>query len=160
MESNTKLIEDFYSAFAARDSAAMVECYHPEVRFSDPVFTDLRGARAGGMWEMLCEGGKDLKVEFRDVSAAGSTGSAHWDAWYTFSGTGRAVHNPIDASFEFQDGKIIRHIDSFDLHAWTSQALGLPGRLFGGLPFFQKKVRATAMSQLEKHLRRASKDKA
>ena len=157
MESHTKLIEDFYTAFAAHDSAAMAACYHPDVRFSDPVFTDLRGARAGGMWEMLCEGGKDLKVEFRDVSADESTGRAHWDAWYTFSGTGRAVHNPIDASFEFQDGKIIRHTDSFDLHAWASQALGLPGRLFGGLPFFQKKIRATAMSRLEKHLRRGSK---
>ena len=149
--SNSKLIEDFYTAFAARDAAGMTACYHPEIRFSDPVFTDLRGPRAGAMWQMLCEGGKDLRVEFRDVSADEGTGKAHWDAWYTFSASGRSVHNPIDATFEFKDGKIIRHKDSFDLHAWATQALGLPGRLFGGMGFFQNKIRASAMKQLEKH---------
>lgn len=154
MDSHKQLIEEFYTAFQARDAAAMIACYHPEVRFSDPVFTDLRGARAGAMWEMLCDGGKDLKIEFREVWADERTGRAHWEAWYTFSGTGRSVHNPIDATFEFQDGKIIRHKDSFDLHTWASQALGLAGRLFGGLPFFQNKIRSTALKRLDNHISR------
>lgn len=153
MDDNTQLIEKFYTAFQARDSATMIECYHPEVHFSDPVFTDLRGERAGAMWEMLCEGGKDLKIEFRDVSADERSGRAHWEAWYTFS-TGRSVHNPIDATFEFQDGRIMRHIDSFDLHSWASQAMGLTGRILGGFGFFQNKVRESALKQLEKHFSR------
>ena len=152
-DSNMQLMERFYTAFQARDSAAMIACYHPEVHFSDPVFTDLRGERAGAMWEMLCEGGEDLKIEFRDVSADEHTGRAHWDAWYTF-GTGRSVHNRIDATFEFRDGKVIRHVDSFDLHSWASQALGITGRLLGRFGFFQNKIRESALKQLEKHTSR------
>jgi ketosteroid isomerase-like protein len=154
VESHGRLIEEFYGAFQRRDAAAMIACYHPDVRFSDPVFTDLQGARAGAMWEMLCRRAKDLKVSFRDISADEHTGRAHWEAWYTFSGTGRSVHNSIEATFGFGDGRIIRHTDAFDLHAWASQALGLPGRLFGGFPFFQRKIRATAMKGLDDHLKR------
>jgi ketosteroid isomerase-like protein len=148
MPSNDQLIKDFYEAFQRLDGDAMAACYHPEIRFSDPVFTDLKGAQAGDMWRMLCSRAKDLKIEFGSVQADDSKGSAHWDARYTFS-TGRPVHNPIDATFEFQDGKIVRHVDSFDLHAWAAQALGLPGRLLGAFPFFKKKIRASAMKGLD-----------
>ncbi len=41
----------------------MAACYHPAVTFSDEVFTDLEGARAAGMWLMLCERGENLRVE-------------------------------------------------------------------------------------------------
>ncbi|MEO7804024.1 MAG: nuclear transport factor 2 family protein [Actinomycetota bacterium] len=153
MEQNETTIRNFYAAFQARDGNGMAACYHPEVQFSDPVFTDLKGPRAGAMWKMLCEGGSDLSIELGDVATDGSNGSAHWEARYTFT-TGRKVHNRIDASFEFMDDKIIVHRDSFDLHSWASQALGLPGRLFGGLPFLQNKIRATAMNRLDKYISR------
>jgi len=102
MHSNAELIEKFYRAFQKRDAAAMASCYHAQVQFSDPVFTDLKGAHAGAMWRMLAERGTDLRIEFRNVRADERTGTAHWEAWYTFSGTGRKVHNIIDASFEFK----------------------------------------------------------
>ena len=35
-------------------------------------------------------------------------GSAHWEAWYTFSATGRKVHNVVEANFEFADGRVLR----------------------------------------------------
>ena len=85
MHRNAELIEKFYRAFQRRDAATMTSCYHPQVQFSDPVFTDLQGARAGAMWRMLTERGKDLKVEFRDVQADETTGTAHWEAWFTSS---------------------------------------------------------------------------
>ena len=148
MHPNEQLVTDFYSALQRRDADAMIACYHPDVRFSDPVFTDLHGARAGAMWTMLCARGKDLKVEFRDVSANDTTGSAHWEAWYTFSQTGKKVHNVIDATFVFRDGKIAEHTDDFDLHRWASQAIGTAGRIFGGFGFFQEKLRARALKSL------------
>lgn len=86
----------------------MAACYHPEVHFSDPVFADLRGEEAGDMWRMLCGRATDLRIEFDEVTVDEDRGSAHWEAWYTFS-TGRKVHNVIDASFEFSDGLILRH---------------------------------------------------
>jgi ketosteroid isomerase-like protein len=150
MHQNERTIRDFYAAFQKRDGAAMSRCYHPRVVFSDPVFPDLRGERAGAMWQMLCERGTDLAVEFRDVSADERRGAAHWDARYTYSGTGRKVLNRIDAAFEFEDGKIIRHTDSFDLYRWARQALGPVGLLLGWTPMVQGKIRRTAATALDR----------
>lgn len=149
MHPNAELIHAFYAAFAKRDAAGMAACYHPDIHFSDEVFTDLRAARAPAMWQMLCERGKDLRIECRDVGADDSSGHAHWEAWYTFSGTGRKVHNIVDAQFEFRDGKIIRHQDSFDFRAWASQALGPMGTLLGWSSFLKNRVRTKAAAGLD-----------
>lgn len=115
MHSNERLIEKFYQAFQKRDYKSMNECYHPDIEFSDAVFKDLKGDRAKAMWEMLCSRAADLDIVFTNVKANDKTGSAHWDATYTFSKTGNKVLNSIDAQFEFRDGKIIKHTDTFDL---------------------------------------------
>lgn len=154
MHPHAQLIERFYQAFQKRDAAGMARCYHPEVHFSDPAFPELRGARAGAMWTMLCAKGKDLRLEYRDVQADDRTGSAHWEAWYTFSKTGRPVHNQIDARFEFRDGLIVRHQDRFDFHRWASQALGPAGRLLGGFGFLRRKVQAMAAKGLDEFIAR------
>jgi hypothetical protein len=107
----------------------MVACYGPGIRFQDPVF-DLEGPRVAAMWRMLCERGKDLRVEWGDVRADDRAGSATWEAWYTFSATRRPVHNRIRASFVFDGGRIVQHTDRFDLYRWARQALG-SGVLFG-----------------------------
>lgn len=149
------LIERFYAAFQRRDAAAMAECYHAEIRFSDEVFPDLRGPQAGAMWAMLCARGKDLRVEPSAITADASRGSARWDAWYTFSGSGRKVHNIIQAEFAFRDGLIVRHIDRFDFWRWARQALGPAGVLLGWTPFLRGKVRATAARALDAWMREA-----
>ena len=137
-------IESFYRSFQQRDYEGMIACYHPSIHFSDPVFPDLRGDEARAMWHMLCEQGTDLHVTFTNVTAEGDGGGAHWDAHYTFSPTGRLVHNKVDARFEFEDGKIIRHVDNFDLWRWTRMALGTTGVVTGWSGFAQAKVRSTA----------------
>jgi ketosteroid isomerase-like protein len=144
MHPNARLIEEFYAAFAARDAARMVACYGPGARFSDPVFRALQGAEVGAMWSMLCARGKDLRVRASAIEADDSRGSAHWDADYTFSGTGRAVHNSIDARFHFRDGRIVEHADDFDLARWAGMALGLKGRLLGWTGFMQDAIRKQA----------------
>ena len=152
MNANAELITRFYEAFSRRDWAAMAECYHPEVHFSDEAF-DLHGVDAGNMWRMLCTNGRDLKLEFSAISADATRGKAHWDARYTFSATGRKVLNRIDASFEFRDGLIVRHIDRFDFWLWSRQALGTPGLLLGWSGFLQGKVRAKAAAGLAAFMR-------
>ena len=146
---HAQLIEKFYTAFQKRDADGMVACYHPDIWFSDPVFHDLRGPRAGAMWRMLCERAKDFSLEFRDVRADDKTGSAHWEARYLFSATGRNVHNIIDAKFELQDGKIIRHADTFDLWRWSGMALGTKGKLLGWLPPIKSAIHKQALRGLE-----------
>ena len=148
MNAHADLIANFYQAFSRRDGAAMGACYHPAVHFSDPVF-DLHGEHARAMWQMLCARGRDLQIEFRDVSAEGEHGRAHWDAAYTFSGTGRKVLNRIDAAFRFRDGLIVRHQDSFDFYRWSRQALGLPGLLLGWSSLLQSKVKDQAAQSLD-----------
>ena len=36
-----RLIDTFYTAFAAGDAETMVSCYHPQVQFEDPAFGKL-----------------------------------------------------------------------------------------------------------------------
>ena len=145
---NAARIEAFYAALGRRDAAAMIACYAPDVRFSDPVFPDLDAAGVAAMWRMLCARGRDLAVVASDVRADAATGRAHWVATYTYSATGRHVENRIDAAFEFRDGRIVRHRDSFDLHRWARQALGAKGLLLGWLPPVQAAIRKQAAAAL------------
>ncbi len=137
-------IESFYRAFAKRDAEAMAAHYTDDVAFSDPAFGPLKGEHARNMWRMLCERAADLELTFRDVTDT----SAHWDARYTFSATGRKVLNSIDATFEFRDGKIARHDDHFDFWRWSRQALGVPGLLLGWTPILKGAVRKKALAGL------------
>lgn len=146
---HAELIARFYTALGKRDAEGMAGCYHPEIEFSDPVFPRLTGRQATAMWRMLCERGKDLAVEFRDVEADGTSGRAHWEAQYTFTATGRRVRNRIDARFEFRDGRIIRHRDAFSFWAWAAQALGPMGALLGWSRLVKGRVRAQAARNLE-----------
>jgi ketosteroid isomerase-like protein len=152
MHPNAELISRFYLAFQRRDAAGMAACYHPEIEFSDPAFPSLKGREAAAMWDMLITRGKDLELDFRDVRADEHTGSAHWDAHYTFSRTGRKVHNRIDAAFRFRDGLIVRHEDRFDFPRWARMAFGPTGWLLGWTPFFQRKVQQQAALGLRRHL--------
>jgi ketosteroid isomerase-like protein len=148
LSSNRRLIESFYAAFARRDGPAMAACYAPDATFADPVF-DLRGREVGAMWTMLCERGVDLRIEARDIHADERTGRAHWEAWYTFSASGRPVHNEIDATFTFSDGMISSHRDVFDLWRWSRMALGKKGMLLGWTPLVRKAIRKQARKSLD-----------
>lgn len=148
------IIHRFYEAFQEKDYASMQRCYHPQAIFSDPAFLKLSAEEVRAMWEMLITASADLKIQFRDVKFEVNSGSCHWEAWYTFSSTGRKVHNKIDATFELKDGLIYRHQDHFNFWRWSSQALGLPGLLLGWTSFLKSKVRKKAKSRLEKFMNR------
>ena len=152
MNQNEQLLEVFYQAFQQRNAAGMAACYDPSIHFSDPVFTDLHGLEVDAMWAMLCDQGTDLKVVFSDISADDKTGSAHWEATYTLGSTGRLIHNSIDATFEFQDGKIVRHVDDFDLWKWSRMALGFTGTIGGWSGPVKMKIRDTANRALARFI--------
>lgn len=154
---NVALIERFYSSFTNRDAAGMNVCYHADAAFTDDAFGTLDSAGVRSMWAMLCARASDLRVEYRDVRADDDTGSAHWEAWYTFAATGRKVHNVIEARFEFADGLIRRHVDSFSFARWAAQALGVPGKLLGWTPFFKKTFQSRARALLAE-FRKQQKD--
>lgn len=138
------LIRSFYAAFQRRDHQAMAACYAPGAEFQDPVFGELHDWKIAAMWRMLCERATDLELSSDRIVADESQGSARWEARYTFSATGRPVHNMIEASFRFADDRIIRHVDQFDLYRWARQALGVKGLLLGWSPPVQRAIRAQA----------------
>jgi ketosteroid isomerase-like protein len=146
------LITRFYTAFAARDAEAMAACYHSDCMFMDPVFGRLNHDEVCAMWRMLNGRSKDLGITFEKVEADEGSGSAHWEATYTFSKTGRNVHNKIDAQFGFLEGLILAHRDRFNFYAWTRQALGVPGVLLGWSPIIQNKVRREARKSLDVYM--------
>ena len=146
---NELLVERFYEAFNRGDGHAMAECYAFDVHFSDPVFPDLRGPRAGAMWQMLTGTPGELQIELLDHEADATRGTAQWRAHYVFSETGRPVVNDVHASFRFVDGLIVEHRDEFDFHRWARQALGPVGLLLGWTPVLRGAVRRKAAARLK-----------
>jgi ketosteroid isomerase-like protein len=159
--SPTEVANRFYAAFAAKDSATMVSCYAPDVRFSDPAFPDLDHRKVTSMWRMLVErGAANLVVSHNIVSAEGDRVVVRWDADYPFksspTGAARPVHNEITATLEVRDGLIVKHTDVFDFWTWSRQALGMPGLLLGWSGFLRGKVQQTAGKQLDGWMARNS----
>ncbi len=154
---NQATIERLYTAFAQLDGDTMQACYAPAAHFQDEVFTLSGAHQIGGMWRMLCaatrdKGRADWKLLTRDITDH----SAHWDAHYRFSATGRLVVNRIDAEFEFDaQGLILHHRDRFDFWAWSRQALGWPGLILGWAPPFRRQVQVKAMENLRRYLHKA-----
>lgn len=149
---NKEIIHQFYLAFAQGDVEGMVKYYSNEIKFKDPAFGELQGEDARNMWRMLIRNGKGgIRIIFADVEANEKNGSANWTAKYIFPKTGRTVINKITAQFEFQNGKITRHTDHFDLWEWSKQALGWKGHLFGWSNFMKSKIREQALASLKKY---------
>ncbi len=155
MSTNQQVITAFYTAFQHKDYQSMQQCYAGDATFNDAVFKGLTAAQVKGMWQMLCKSsGADFKLDFKIVSAQKDAVIAEWVAHYSFSATGNKVVNRIKANFTLRDGKIVTHVDDFDFYTWAKQALGLPGILFGWMPFFKTKVQKSAMGKLDAFMSR------
>lgn len=152
MSADGQVVELLYAALARRDHATMAACYGPAARFSDPVFPALQGREIGQMWRMLCERGTDLEVTAGPVrETEGGRMLVDWEARYRYGPDRRPVHNRIQASIYLEGGLIRDHRDAFDLHAWSRQALGISGTLFGWSRPFQRAIRSRARRALAAH---------
>lgn len=150
---NQDLITQFYTAFAKGDAEGMIACYSDDTLFEDPAFGPLKGIEAKSMWQMLIGRNKgNIKVTFSNVQADANTGSANWEAHYVFGEAKRPVINRISAKFEFKDGKIVKHTDSFDMWTWSSQALGWSGKLLGWSSFLKNKIRQRTKGLLDQYM--------
>ena len=152
MNKHEQLIRHFYTAFQNSNYTEMQDAYHLDATFHDPVFQKLNALEVKAMWQMLLSSAKDLRIEFSNIKADDKNGSCRWDAWYTFSKTGRKVHNIIYASFEFREGKIYRHQDSFDLWRWSRQALGVTGSLLGWSSIIKVRIQRAARKSLNSYM--------
>ena len=152
MSQNKERINKFYTAFQKKDYKTMQDCYANNATFSDPVFENLNAAEVRAMWQMLITRATDLALEFKNVAADETSGSAEWMATYTFTSTGNKVVNKIKANFVFENGKIKEHKDSFGFYKWAKQALGFKGLLLGWTSFLHNKVKQQARNNLIKFM--------
>lgn len=155
MISNRQTIKKFYTSFQQLDAKSMTALYHPEATFEDPVFGKLNREEVVAMWHMLIERSKgNLQIEFSDIITSEEKGTAEWIATYLFSATNRNVRNVIQAEFEFKDGLIYKHKDTFDLWKWSKMALGWKGALFGWSFILKNKIRSQAKNSLIKFMQK------
>ena len=148
-----EIIIAFYKAFSNGKALEMVSHYHPDIVFEDPAFGQLKGEEAKAMWKMLIERSKgNIKITFSDVKTVGDSGSVNWQAVYIFGPEKRKVVNKISATFEFKDGKIIRHTDRFDVWKWAGQALGWKGWLLGWTPLMKTQIQKQSRALLRKYM--------
>ncbi len=150
MDQNSRIITEFYTAFQHLDAEHMVSFYSDDIEFTDPAFGTIKGDLAKNMWRMLCSNSKDLEIQFEITEVSETEVNAKWVAHYTFSKTKRTVVNHVVAHFEIENGKIIRHVDAFNLWKWSQQALGLPGWLLGWSSSFKKKFQKSTHAMLLK----------
>ena len=151
MKTKSQVVTEFYTAFQHRDAELMAQCYADDVTFQDPAFGKLNGEEAKDMWRMLCGNAKDLKVTFEIMEETEENVKAYWEANYTFSRTGRRVHNKVDATFTFENGLISTHKDQFNLWHWSQQALGTAGFLIGWSGSFRKKFQKETRKMLTQY---------
>jgi ketosteroid isomerase-like protein len=159
-DDNRAVIDRFYTAFQRHDAATMNACYAPDVRFRDPVFEQLKGDEARGMWSMLHSRNSGLELTYEIGKVSDAEGEASWVAKYRFPATGRDVENHVQSHFWFKDGLVTRQEDHFNLWQWAAMALGARGRLLGWAPPVQGAIRKQARGNLDKFLARTSEDPA
>ena len=128
----------FYDAFARQDGKAMAAMYAADATFEDPVFR-LKGEEIGRMWIGLLGRARDFSIAYTIGQAGRGRGAVEWTARYLFGGR-RRVTNVVVSEIEFNGQKIARQVDQFDFPRWASQALGTPGKLFGGYEWFRRAV--------------------
>lgn len=144
----TDVLERFWTALEARDGEAMATCYSADADFADPVFR-LHGGEIGAMWRMLMGDAKDLQVDAGSLVIDDEVGTGVWEATYTFTMTGRRVHNRIRSRFVAKDGFIIQQRDSFPFWKWSRMALGAKGTLLGWTPMVRRAVQKRARKRLD-----------
>ena len=125
---------------------------HEHARFSAPVFPDLDADHVRAIWRMLLERGSDLCISFTVLQEEERQGHVRWEAFYTFSGICRKVHNSIDSRFTFRDGLILTQRDPFSFWRWIRRALGVKGLLLGWTPLVRDRVRGSAAAALLRQL--------
>jgi len=151
MHPNSQLLDRLFKGLDRHDHCAMASCYRPDAMFRDIAF-DLRGSQQiHAMWHMICE--TDIRATFHVVHADDFAGRVQLCDDYTFSSTGRKVHNVIESHFRFSDRLIVDHRDSCDARVWAKMALGGASGFLAGRFRYLRAWKAKRMLQtfIENH---------
>jgi hypothetical protein len=95
-------------------------------------------------------------ITFDNIQTYINEGKANWTAEYLFGEKKRKVHNRILANFQFIDGKIVEHLDTFNFWKWSKQSLGPIGYLLGWSPYLKNKIQYITNRKLDKFIERTA----
>jgi ketosteroid isomerase-like protein len=123
---NMELVRSYYSAYESGDFKTMQGIYASNITFQDPVFGSLDSDQTRAMVEMLASDAKNLRFTLSGFDISENEGTVDWVAEYTFKptpmGPSNSVVNQGHATFRFENGQIVSHVDEFDLRSWIAQA--------------------------------------
>ncbi len=147
MTPEEETVRKVYESIQRHDAASAAECYREDASYRDLAF-DLKGKPLiAAMWRLVCS--SDVKVTYRDIRTEGSEVKGHWEFDYKYHRV-NPVHNEMDSTFVFRDGKILVHHDEASRFDWAKQALGKPtGALVTVFPFI---LRLMAKKELDKFM--------
>ncbi|MFM8584600.1 MAG: nuclear transport factor 2 family protein, partial [Planctomycetaceae bacterium] len=154
---HAQLIRRYFGCLACGDYVGMQACLDPKVEFRDLGF-DLRGKEAVGlMWRMICTRQTGIRVSVRDIRWEQGEWLARWECQYDFAAdanaTPRAVHNKIDAHFQFdkESGLIVQHHDKAEFWPWFEQAMGPKGKALHLVDMLEDATRAVVDVEEKAH---------
>lgn len=113
----------YFTAFKARDVAAIEKLYQPGATFKDPIYDLKNRDETVKMWSTLFKVGKDLNLTYEVLDAGKDSARVAWKADYKVFG--RPVHNEAVSELKISDGKISQQQDSWSWSKWAKQALPL-----------------------------------
>ncbi|MCF6348597.1 MAG: nuclear transport factor 2 family protein [Flavobacteriaceae bacterium] len=149
-----EVLQNYYNAFQNLELDKMSNYYHADIEFYDHAFGTLNKNELEAMWSMLFNKAfKDLTLEISDIKIVDKKGFAHVECCYIYSLTNRKVHNIIDTTIDFKEGKIIKQVDIFSLKRWAAQSLGWKQSFFAGTTFFKKRLQKQTRTALDKYLK-------
>ena len=90
---NKILLQRLFTSLDRHDRTTMAGCYDSAAKFTDIAFDLKNGKEIHAIWHMICEG--DIRTTFDVVHADDHTAEVNVIDDYTFSSTGRKVHNVI-----------------------------------------------------------------
>ena len=97
--------------------------------------------------------GEGPNFEVSNIVGTATGGSAHWECKYQSPvNPSRMVHNKVDANFTIANGKITKHVDTFDWWSWAKQAMGCIGFLCGCCSCFHNIAKKKANSKLQHYM--------
>ncbi len=140
-------VNTFFRAYAKADPVLIGQCLHQQISFSDPLFPDLRGARALLRWHWLLRQTQDLSVQHQVIFA--DDRKAQLKVNVSYSWHGRQVNLPVLTTLTIWDDLIVRHVDEYSYYEYAKQAQGLAGRVLGALPMAQSAVQRRALQAVD-----------
>lgn len=155
MSPQEALVRELFDRLAAGDAEGAARCYHPEIFYSDPVFSHVRGAAVADLWRLRRARLRGAELRLDAVHAEDGGVIARWTARYE-RGARRVVVRGR-SMFAFRDGRISRHYDYFSFWRWAAQAYGARGAALGWFAGFKWKVRRDAALALERLSDRADR---